>query len=136
MILLENIESIMDKYALKSNLKNYYDTDANLRNSKSINADWKVRVREEFTKLLKHENVKTLLELGAGAGHDSLHFKDMGINVVAIDLSTEMVKKCIEKGIASRKLINFRNICPKFSFFNFTSPTHRLRILESQRFSA
>jgi SAM-dependent methyltransferase len=41
----------------------------------------------------------TLLEVGAGTGQDSVFFRDAGLDVVAVDLSPEMVRRCTEKGI-------------------------------------
>jgi len=92
-------EKTLNSEKLKNNLRNYYNTEANIRDGKSVKANWKVNVREKFAELLKHECKSTLLELGAGAGYDSLYFMENGFNVVAIDLSIEMVNKCIEKGI-------------------------------------
>ena len=50
------------------------------------------------------ENKKTLLELGAGAGYDSQFFMNNGMQVVAVDLSGEMVKICKEKSIEAYEL--------------------------------
>ena len=99
----------MDILQMKENLKNYYNIEAEFRNKNSIKTDWKLEVREKYLKLLKQENKKTLLELGAGTGYDSEYFKNNGLNVVAIDLSKEMVKKCIEKGIEAYEL-DFYNL--------------------------
>ena len=89
----------MNKDFYKENLKKYYDKEAEIRNGRSIKPDWKVNIREKFWNIVKNENKRTLLELGAGAGYDSLFFINNGLKVIAIDLSTEMVKKCIEKNI-------------------------------------
>jgi cyclopropane fatty-acyl-phospholipid synthase-like methyltransferase len=58
---------------------------------------------------LKQENKRTFLELGAGAGYDSQFFMEEGLSVIALDLSTEMVKKCKEKNIKAYE-IDFYNI--------------------------
>jgi cyclopropane fatty-acyl-phospholipid synthase-like methyltransferase len=94
----------MDKASIKENIKKYYNQEAELRNSKSVKADWKVKVREDFFNLIKQENKKTLLELGAGAGYDSQFFMNNGLKVTAVDLSKEMVNKCTEKGIDAHEL--------------------------------
>ena len=60
---------------------------------------WKINLRNEFCNLLFNEKKKTLLEIGAGAGQDSKFFMDCGLEVTAVDLSGEMVKKCKERGI-------------------------------------
>jgi len=105
----KRIEKYASAYSLKENLKKYYNTEAELRNSKSVKVDWKIKVREIFCKLIKHENKKTLLELGAGAGYDSQFFADNGMAVVAVDLSGEMVKNCKEKGIEAYEM-DFYNL--------------------------
>ncbi len=61
----------MNTISFKDNIKKYYDSEAELKNSKSIKSDWKIQVREHFYNLITLENKKTLLELGAGAGNDS-----------------------------------------------------------------
>ncbi|MCL2399999.1 MAG: class I SAM-dependent methyltransferase [Defluviitaleaceae bacterium] len=88
----------------KENIKKYYNTEAELRNSKSVKVDWKIQVRDKFCKLAKHENKETLLELGADAGYDSQFFMDNGLKVIAVDLSNEMVKNCLEKGIEAYEM--------------------------------
>lgn len=50
-----------------------------------------------------------MLELGAGAGYDSLFFMQSGFDVTAVDLSDEMVKKCREKGVEAFEL-DFYNL--------------------------
>ena len=92
-----------DNDKIKDNLKRYYNQEAEARDS-SAKADWKVKVRQNFCDLLKARNKNTLLELGAGAGYDSRYFMDCGFNVVAVDLSNEMVKRCVEKGIEAYEL--------------------------------
>ncbi|MDR2571421.1 MAG: class I SAM-dependent methyltransferase [Oscillospiraceae bacterium] len=94
----------MVKASFKENIKKYYNIEAELRNSKSEKTDWKVQVRGKFCALIKKENKKTLLELGAGAGYDSQFFINNGLEVVAIDLSNEMVKNCREKSIEAYEL--------------------------------
>ena len=98
------MEENMNKNFYKENLKQYYDKEAEIRNGKSVKPDWKVNIREKFWSMVKNENKRTLLELGAGAGYDSLFFINNGLKVIAIDLSTEMVKKCIEKNIEAYEL--------------------------------
>lgn len=94
----------MDKTFFKDNIKNYYNQEAELRESKSVKPEWKIKVRQNFYNVLKQENKKTLLELGAGAGYDSAFFMDNGLSVIAVDISNEMVIKCREKGIEAYEL--------------------------------
>jgi SAM-dependent methyltransferase len=101
----------MDKLSFKENIKKYYNQEAELRNSKTVKEDWKIKVREDFFKLIKQENKETLLELGAGAGYDSQFFMNKGLAVTAIDLSDEMVKRCKEKAIEAYEM-DFYNLSP------------------------
>ena len=94
----------MDKTLLKANLKKFYNQEAALRDSKFVRADWKARIRESFHDLIQAEGKKTLLELGPGAGYDSLFFQERGLGVTAVDISGEMVKTCREKGIEAYEL--------------------------------
>lgn len=89
----------MDKTSFKDNIKKYYNQEAELRDSKSVKSEWKIKVRQNFYNILKQENKKTFLELGAGAGYDSVFFMENGLSVTAVDISNEMVIKCREKGI-------------------------------------
>ena len=97
------------KSSIRENLKNYYNSEAELRNSKSVRPEWKNNVREKFLKIIKQENKKTLLELGAGPGYDSQFFMNNGLSVVAVDLSSEMVNKCKEKNVEAYEL-DFYNL--------------------------
>ena len=99
----------MDAVDFRANIKKYYDEEAVLRDSKTIKADWKTAVRSDFCALIKYEDKKTLLELGAGAGYDSRFFTDSGLAVTAVDISSEMVKKCKEKSIEAYEL-DFYNL--------------------------
>ena len=94
----------MRKKHFKENIIKYYDKEAELRNSNSVKADWKIKVRDGFFTIIKQKNKKTLLELGAGAGYDSQFFINNGLIVTAIDISSEMVKRCKEKFIEAYEL--------------------------------
>ncbi|MDF2685773.1 MAG: class SAM-dependent methyltransferase [Clostridia bacterium] len=99
----------MNTISFKENIKKYYNQEAALRDNKSVKADWKIKVRENFYNLIKQENKKTLLELGARAGYDSQFFINNGLMVIAVDISNEMVKKCREKAIEAYEL-DFYNL--------------------------
>ena len=92
---------------IKDNLRKYYNQEAESRDS-STKADWKVKIRRDFCDLIKGNGKNTLLELGAGAGYDSRYFMDCGLDVVAVDLSHEMVKICREKNIEAYELDFYR----------------------------
>ena len=98
----------MDTSIIKENLRKYYNQEAAIRD-KSEKQDWKIKFREDFCKLIIQENKNTLLELGAGAGYDSLFFMNNNLKVTAVDLSSEMVCKCKEKGIETYEM-DFYNL--------------------------
>jgi cyclopropane fatty-acyl-phospholipid synthase-like methyltransferase len=88
---------------IKMNLKTYYDLESKGRNIGSVQ-EWKFKPRKEFLDMAKQENRSTLLEIGAGTGKDSKFFAENGLKVVAVDLSAEMVKLCIDKGLEAYEL--------------------------------
>lgn len=92
----------------KTLLKEAYDSNAHLR-EKSELQEWKIGPRLQFLQLLKTKGKETLLEIGAGHGRDSKFFLENGLTVTAVDLSTEMVKLCREKGIEAHEL-DFYNL--------------------------
>ena len=98
----------MDTAAIKSNLRQFYNADAGGRNDRKQH-DFKIVRRSAFCDLVLGEKKKTLLELGAGPGHDSQFFAEQGLDVTAVDLSPEMVKLCKEKGINAHEL-DFYNL--------------------------
>jgi SAM-dependent methyltransferase len=81
-----------------ANLRAAYDSSAETRSS-SERAPWQLKERETFLTRLQREGSRTLLEIGAGAGHDSLYFADNGLSVVATDLSPQMVAMCRRRGL-------------------------------------
>jgi len=61
-----------------------------------VKHQWKLDERAAFLERVGHGR---LLEVGAGTGGDSLFFKENGLEVIATDLSAEMVALCRAKGI-------------------------------------
>lgn len=87
----------------RDNLKKAYNNNAHIREKNEMQA-WKVKPREEFLEILKHERKSTILDIGAGHGRDSKFFKDNDLHVTAVDLSDEMIRLCREKGIEAYEL--------------------------------
>ncbi|SDJ93086.1 Methyltransferase domain-containing protein [Nonomuraea jiangxiensis] len=79
-------------------LRTAYDGGARRRDGRG-KAPWKLAEREAFLGRLKGHGCGRLLEIGAGTGHDSVYFRDNGLDVVAVDLSPAMVALCREKGL-------------------------------------
>jgi SAM-dependent methyltransferase len=63
---------------------------------------FKVDERRRFLDLLRDRGATSLLEVGAGTGHDSLFFQGQGLRVLCTDLSPAMVGLCRAKGLDAR----------------------------------
>jgi SAM-dependent methyltransferase len=79
-------------------LRESYDRSAAARDRHQIEP-WKQGQRRRFLDLLQEAGAQTLLEIGAGAGRDSLYFQQQGLDVTCIDLSPAMVALCQQKGL-------------------------------------
>lgn len=86
------------QYDIKEGLKQAYNNHAQER-EKNGAQEWKIRVRQAFLDMLNEEEKKTVLELGAGHGRDSKFFKDNNLEVIALDISEEMIRLCKKKGV-------------------------------------
>jgi cyclopropane fatty-acyl-phospholipid synthase-like methyltransferase len=76
----------------KDELRAAYDSDAKRRtNNAKRRSQWKLNARQQFADLAKSEDKKTILEIGAGAGLDAKFFQKQGFEVLATDLSPNMV---------------------------------------------
>ncbi|MBB5785698.1 class I SAM-dependent methyltransferase [Jiangella mangrovi] len=64
--------------------------------------DWKLAERAAFLDRLRAAGARTLVEIGAGTGQDALYFQSNGLDVVATDLTAEMVAACAAKGLSAR----------------------------------
>ena len=89
-------------------LRQSYDASADEREKGEQNG-WKLRERQAFLELLLQEEKTNLLEIGAGPGKDSKFFQDSGLQVVASDLSPQMVQLCREKGLEAH-VMDFKNL--------------------------
>lgn len=87
----------------KPALRQAYNAKADERDATKIQP-WKAAARQSFLDQLQQAGAKTLLELGAGVGRDSLFFQENGLEVTCIDLSPELVKRCRQKGLNARVL--------------------------------
>jgi SAM-dependent methyltransferase len=79
-------------------LRASYDNGAAERDGRTAR-QFKLDERAAFMDRLRVVEAKTLLEIGAGTGQDSVYFQDEGLDVVAVDLSPEMVARCRAKGL-------------------------------------
>ena len=89
--------------SIKENLKEAYNNYA-LDPIFDKVIPWQVEIREQFLRMVQTEKRHYLLDIGAGNGSDSRFFLDQGLDILAIDLSFEMVKQCREKGVDAYEL--------------------------------
>jgi len=102
-------------FHIKTILKQAYNNFAEYRDQSEIEP-WKLKEREIFLYRLNLENKKTLLEIGAGTGRDSLFFQQQGLKVTTIDFAEEMIRLCLEKGLDARIMDFTRLEFPSESF--------------------
>jgi ubiquinone/menaquinone biosynthesis C-methylase UbiE len=111
---------------LKANLIESYNKYAREREAGSIDG-WRIEKRMDFLSLLKADGKKSMLEIGAGTGKDSLFFQENGMDVTCIDLSPEMVKFCKLKGLSAQVMDMADLQFPENSFdavYTFNSLLH------------
>jgi SAM-dependent methyltransferase len=63
---------------------------------------FKTDERRRFLDRLRERGATSLLEVGAGTGHDSLYFQEHGLRVLCTDLSPAMIELCRAKGLDAR----------------------------------
>lgn len=87
--------------SVASALRAAYDGSAEVR-AASEPEPWKHAERQAFLTRLQAEGRRTLFEVGAGGGHDSQFFADRGLQVLATDLSPQMVEMCRRRGLSAQ----------------------------------
>jgi SAM-dependent methyltransferase len=84
---------------IRAGLLESYGAEGARRREGKGKPEWKLAERAAFLRLMQDEGCRTLLEIGAGTGQDSLYFADNGLEVVTTDLSPAMVAICRAKGL-------------------------------------
>lgn len=93
----------MDEYhRVVASLRQAYGPAAAAERDSAEKAAFKVDERHHFRELLRERGATSLLEVGAGTGHDSLYFQREGLQVLCTDLSPAMVELCRAKGLNAR----------------------------------
>lgn len=90
------------------NLTETYNSKA-LERERASYAFWKQIEREHFLNYIREEKIHDLLEIGAGTGKDSMFFSESGLQTISTDISPEMVKLCLEKGLTAQ-IMNFTDL--------------------------
>ena len=101
--------------SLKEQLITAYDRQAAERDT-SVRQSWKIEEHDEFLQALRKRNLQSLLEIGAGPGHDAKFFQDSGLEVKCIDLSPNMVALCKDKGLDAQMMDFSRLTFPNQTF--------------------
>lgn len=83
-------------------LRQAYGTAAAAERDGRPKETFKIDERRSFLDLLRNRDAATLLEVGAGTGHDALYFQEQGLRVLCTDLSPAMVERCRVKGLSAR----------------------------------
>ena len=81
-------------------LREAYDRRVKDRDARPAPA-WETEERDGFLMLLQREQKHAVLELGAATGADAAVFTARGFVVVCVDLSPEMVRRCLVKGLVA-----------------------------------
>jgi len=99
--------------SLLTNLRTAYDRMIAEREGKILHA-WKQAERARFLAMLQAEGKQSLLEIGMGAGRDSLFFQQRGLTVTCADLSPAMVAHCRSKGLNAH-VVDFAGLDQHFA---------------------
>lgn len=89
--------------SIRDDLRTAYDAAADLREESKLQA-WKIAERERFLPFLREAGARTLLEVGAGTGVHGHWFAEQGLEVVATDLSPQMVLHCRARGLEAYEM--------------------------------
>jgi SAM-dependent methyltransferase len=93
---------VQEYHRVVADLRQAYGPDAAAKRDSREKEAFKVEERRRFLDLLRDRAATRLLEVGAGTGHDSLHFQQQGLQVLCTDLSPAMVEFCRAKGLDAR----------------------------------
>jgi SAM-dependent methyltransferase len=88
----------MEYAEVVSSLRTIYNSRAEAREVLAKHP-WKHDERAAFLDRLRAVEASSLLEIGAGTGHDSRFFADAGLDVTAVDIAPEHVERCRAKGL-------------------------------------
>lgn len=89
-------------YRVAASLRQSYGPAAAAERDSKEKEAFKLDERRRFLELLRDRGAGSLLEVGAGTGHDSLYFHEQGLRVLCTDGSPAMVELCRAKGLDAR----------------------------------
>lgn len=102
---------------LLTTLRMAYDQKVAEREGRILHS-WKAAERARFLAMLQAEDKQRLLEIGMGAGRDSLFFQQQGLTVTCADLSPAMVAHCRGKGLDAH-VVDFAGLDRHFAPASF-----------------
>jgi SAM-dependent methyltransferase len=94
--------AVEEYYRVVAGLRQAYGPAAAAERDGRKRDAFKVDERRRFLDLLRDRGATSLLEVGAGTGHDSLYFQGQGLRVLCTDLSSAMIELCQAKGLDAR----------------------------------
>ena len=97
----ESEDKLVAEDALEDRLARFYDQEAPQREMRDLPAP-RIEARSAFLDLLGAEGRRSVVEIGAGAGHDAVALIAKGFRVSAVDLSAEHVAICRARGVEAR----------------------------------
>ncbi|MFC7680774.1 class I SAM-dependent methyltransferase [Paenibacillus sp. GCM10028914] len=83
---------------IKQNIRNSYNAHASLRDRQELES-WKQQELDFFLSQFGDDFHKKILDVGAGPGQQGKYLSDCGLQVTCIDLSSEMIDACKNKGL-------------------------------------
>jgi SAM-dependent methyltransferase len=98
----DTILAVEEYYQVVADLRRAYGPAAAAERDSGGKEAFKIDERRRFLDLLRERGATSLLEVGAGTGHDSLYFQRQGLRVLCTDLSPSMVELCRAKGLDAR----------------------------------
>jgi SAM-dependent methyltransferase len=98
----DTIRAVEDYQRVVAGLRRAYGPAAAAERDVRGKEAFKIDERQRFLDLLRERDATSLLEVGAGTGHDSLYFQRQGLRVLCTDLSPAMVELCRAKGLDAR----------------------------------
>ncbi|WP_084411310.1 class I SAM-dependent methyltransferase [Paenibacillus glacialis] len=86
---------------IKNTLIESYNANAELRDKFEIQS-WKLNELNRFISHFSNIVGLKLLDIGAGSGQHSQYLKSNGFDVLSIDMSPEMIKSCLNRGLKAQ----------------------------------
>jgi SAM-dependent methyltransferase len=87
-----------DPLLVEAEIAEYYDLEGDARSTRAIDPR-RIATRDRFLASLAGHDQARVLDVGSGPGRDSVHLRDAGLDVVAVDLSMGHARRCLSAGV-------------------------------------